>query len=232
MKFTIKSLLCTLTLGVALLTTGCATRNQMAFEDPSERITATSAPVYLMTVTIKNNYRNYQPTLTVTHIEKAAAKNTEDRLLAFFTDAAAKIEAADDKNGNTYFLRFQLPAGDYSLVGMTSHARSFPVMGTFVIPLVTPIQAKGNGVYYLGHIDATVRERKGEEFKAGPTIPLIDQAVTGASGGSFDIVYSDRLSVDEKTFKSKFKALEGIEIKKALMPAFDRQKAQKWWEAL
>ena len=58
MKFTINRLFYTLTLGVALLTTGCATRTQMAFEDPAERITATSAPVYLMTATIKNNYKN------------------------------------------------------------------------------------------------------------------------------------------------------------------------------
>ncbi|HMS27615.1 MAG TPA: hypothetical protein PKC80_09630 [Burkholderiaceae bacterium] len=231
MKLSIKSLFSALTLGIVVLTTGCATRTQMAFEDPAEKITPTSAPVYLLTATIKNNYKNNQPTLTVTHIEKADAKNSEDRL-NFLTDAAARVETVNSKNGNTYFLRFQLPAGEYNLVGMTSHSRSFPIIGTFLTPLVTPIQAKGNGVYYLGHIDATVRERKDNEFKAGPSIPLIDQAIIGASGGTFDIVYSDRLAEDEKTFRSKFKALEGIEIKKALMPAFDRQKAQKWWEAL
>jgi len=76
----------------------------------------------------------------------------------------------------------------------------------------------------------TVRERQGNEFKAGASIPLIDQAVVGASGGTFDVEISDQFATDEALFRDKFVALKDIEIRKAILPPFDRAKAQKWWE--
>lgn len=86
------------------------------------------------------------------------------------------------------------------------------------------------GVFYLGHVDATVRDRKGDEFKAGPMLPLIDQAAAGASGGIFDIEVSDRWEPDEATFRSTFPELSTIVIQKSILPPFDRAQAQDWWE--
>lgn len=76
-----------------------------------------------------------------------------------------------------------------------------------------------------------MRERQGNEFRAGPVIPLIDQGVAGASGGTFDIVVSDQWDTDQALFEKNFPALKGIEVRKSLVPAFDRAKAQKLWEA-
>ena len=212
-----------------LLATGCATRTKMAFEDESEKLTATSNPVFLMTTTVKNTYKNYQPKIIVANIEKPGAKDADGRL-NFLIDNAAKIESDNVSTGNTYLLRFQLPPGEYNLVGMLGFATSFPIRGTFVVPLHSTIQAGASGVYYLGHAEATVRERVGTEFKAGPSIPLLDQAISGASGGTFDVAFSDQWDAYEKTFRAKFKALEGVEVKKSILPAFDRAKAQTWWE--
>lgn len=212
-----------------LLVTGCATRTKMAFEDESEKLTATSNPVFLMTTTVKNTYKNYQPKIFVAKLEKPGAKDMEDRL-NFLIDNAGKIESDNDKNGNSYLLRFQLPPGEYEFVHMAGFASSFPIRGTFIVPLHTTIKAGPPGVYYLGHAEATVRERVGNEFKAGPSIPLLDQAISGASGGTFDITFSDQWDAYEKTFRAKFKALEGVEVKKSILPAFDRAKAQAWWE--
>lgn len=97
--------------------------------------------------------------------------------------------------------------------------------------LHSPIEVKESGVYYLGHVSAVVRERQGEEFKAGPTIPVVDQAVVGASGGTFDVVIGDQFERDETLFRAKFPALNGVKIQKTLLPAFDRARAQAWWEA-
>src|SRR2546430_12996643 len=47
------------------------------------------------------------------------------------------------------------------------------------LPLHEELTVTQPGVFYLGHVDATVRERTGGEFKAGPSIPLIDQAEIG-----------------------------------------------------
>ena len=185
---------------IALVLSGCATRTKMAFESDEERLTESSKPVFLMTATLKNTYDK------------------------------AKNESDSPDVGSTYFLRMQLDPGRYEIRGLTSLTRSFPITAMFFAPVHASVEASGPGVFYLGHVTATVRERQGNEFKAGPSVPLIDQAVAGASGGTFDIEISDRLSVDEAAFRFRFPALKGIEIKKSLLPPFDRALAQKWWE--
>jgi hypothetical protein len=42
----------------------------------------------------------------------------------------------------------------------------------------------------------------------------------------------DKWSIDEATFLARYPGLKGIEIQKAILPPFDRPKAQKWWEDL
>jgi len=216
---------------LALVMSGCATRTPMAFQNDTDRLTEKSKPVYLMTATIKNTYeKSYQPKLLVVNVEKPNAKEASDRI-NFTMDDKAKDEKNSASDGNNYLLRLELEPGRYEIRGLTSMYNSFPVIATFFTPLHSPIDVKEPGVFYLGHVSATVRERQGNEFKAGPSIPLIDQAVAGASGGTFDVVITDEFVTDEAVFRSKFPALAGITIKKAILPAFDRTKAQQFWEA-
>lgn len=214
-----------------LVMSGCATPTKMAFHNDSDRLTEKSNPVFLMTATIKNTYKtSFQPRLLVVNVEKPDAKQASDRL-NFKMDDIGKNETDSAETGNNYLIRMELPIGKYEIQGLTSLARSFPINGFFFTPLHMQIEAKAPGVYYLGHVAATVRERQGNEFKAGPSIPLIDQAIAGASGGTFDVVISDESATDEALFRQKFPALTGIEIKKDILPAFDRDYAQQWWVA-
>ncbi len=217
----------------ALLMSGCATRTKMAFEEDTQQITPASKPVYLMTVTLKNTYKTrFQPRVLVVHVEKAGAKEAADKI-NFVMDAKGKHAEEDSQTtGNSYLARLELDPGDYEIRGITSLARAFPINAFFFAPMHSPLKAgQPGGVYYLGHVNATVRERQGEEFKAGPVIPLIDQAVAGASGGSFDVVITDELATDEALFRARFPALKAATITKAILPAFDRAKAQQWWMA-
>lgn len=216
---------------IAVVVSGCATRTQMAFQNDADRFTEKSKPVYLMTATLKNIYKtSFQPRLLVVNVEKPGAKDASDRL-NFTMDDKAKSETDSPNTGNSYLLRLELDAGRYEIRGLTSVARQFPFMGFFFTPLHSPLEVRGHGVFYLGHVTATVRERQGNEFRAGSTIPLIDQAIAGASGGTFDVEITDEFSSDEALFRSKFPALAGVTIQKAILPAFDRSKAQQWWEA-
>jgi hypothetical protein len=63
----------------------------------------------------------------------------------------------------------------------------FPFHGFFFAPLHEDLDVEPNSVVYLGQVDATAVERKDGELRAGPVIPLIDQAATGFSGGTWDI---------------------------------------------
>jgi hypothetical protein len=220
-----------LLLAWTLLLTGCGTQLKMALRDDEEKLTPVSKPVYLMTATLKNNYRtSFQPELFTVHVERSGGKESSDKL-NFTVDGRAKQESDSPKVGNSYFLRMQLDPGRYEIRGLSSMGRSFPIIGFYFTPLHLPLETGTSGVFYLGHVTATIRERQGSEFKAGATLPLIDQAIAGASGGSFDVEISDRLATDEAAFRSQFPALAGVEIKRAILPPFDRAKAQQWWEA-
>jgi hypothetical protein len=210
---------------------GCATPTKMAFQNDGERVTEKRNPVFLMTATLKNTYRtSFQPRLLVVHVEKPDAKEAAHRI-NFTMDEKSKNETDSATTGNSYLLRLELDPGRYEIRGLTSRASRFPIHGFFFAPLHSPLEAKEPGVFYLGHINATVRERQGNEFKAGSSIPLIDQAIAGASGGTFDVEITDELATDEPVFRSKFPALTGVTIQKSILPAFDRAKAQQWWEA-
>ncbi|WP_047250337.1 hypothetical protein [Chromobacterium subtsugae] len=215
---------------LAALLTGCATPTKMAMsENPAAKPSQDNA-VYLMTATIKNAYKpSFQPDLLVTHFEKNGGATSADRI-NFVMDELAKDKNDAAKDGHSYLLRFELDKGKYNLRGMTAMANAFIVIGNFFIPLHQELNANEPGLYYLGHVQADVRERQGNEFRAGPPIPLIDQAATGASGGTFDVAIQDAWETDEAKFRKRFPGLADQIIHKAILPPFDRAAAQKWWE--
>ncbi len=213
-----------------LLLTGCATPTRMAFYDNPNEKPNSDKVVCLLSVTLKNSYRtSFQPKLTVAHVERGAAAEHADRI-NFTVDNLAKMEDNNAAKGNSYLLRFELDKGEYDIRGMSAMAQALIVNGFYFVPVHQRINAKYPGCYYLGHIEAIVRERKDNEFKAGPIIPLIDQAVTGASGGTFDVEISDQWGSDEAKFLEKIPGLKNVEVKKSILPPFDRAVAQKWWE--
>lgn len=223
-------LLIVTTISLLLFLTGCASPTKMAFHDGTDQALKTGNPIYLMTTTIKSAYReSHQPKLRVVHVEKAIVKGKKDRF-NFVMDDKAKNESDDPSIGSEYLLRMELSKGDYVLRGLSSQSSSFPIHGFFFTPIHEDIKATESGVFYLGHIDATVRERVGNEFKAGSSIPLIDQAIAGASGGTFDIEITDQWDIDKEKFLNKFPALSGVEIKKTILPPFNKERAQTWWE--
>jgi hypothetical protein len=210
---------------------GCATPTKMAYSNEFKTVVKPSDAVFLMTATIKNTYHpSFQPHLLAVNVEKAGAKEKADRL-NFTMDKQARLKEADShEEGNWYLLRLELPPGQYVIRGLTCNSLRFPIIGTFFAPLHEDLTVTQPGVFYLGHVDATVRERTGSEFKAGPSIPLIDQAASGASGGTFDVVVSDRWDVDEASFRTTFAPLGSASVAKAILRPFDRALAQDWWE--
>jgi hypothetical protein len=220
-----------LLLFMAAFLSGCATRTMMAYSDESKTVVAPSSAVFLMTATIKNGYHDsFQPKLLVVNVETVGAKTKADRL-NFTMDKQAKFKESDTpEEGNSYLLRMELPPGEYVIHGLTCIASRFPVNGIFFAPLHANVTSARPGVYYLGHVEADIRERSGTEFKAGPSLPLIDQAVAGASGGTFDIEISDRWGSDEPLFRGALPKLGTTVAQKAVLPPFDRPKAQDWWE--
>jgi len=218
-----------LALAISLLA-GCAT-NKMPLGSDSDTIEAGAQPIFLMTATFKNDYvQDSQPrlgTLIVEDVEKP-----DEYRMTFAIDRKARDEKDTPQDGNRYLLRMGLPAGSYVVRGFKGSSGG-PVpflVGIFFAPLHADVKSPLSGVYYLGHVSATIRERKGGEFRAGPTIPLMQQSAHGFSGGTFDVEVSDRLEADLPELLAKFPALRSANIQKALLAPFDRARAQKFWE--
>ena len=215
---------------LAALLGGCGSIRKMAFADDAATWTQTGKSVLLLTVNVKNSYKtSFQPKVLYVHVEKRGAQDDADQL-AFKLDDKAKMESDDPATGNNYLMRLELDPGTYELRNLSTYAQKFLVTGYYYVPLHAEIVVDKPGVYYLGHVNATVRERQGDEFRAGPSFPLLDQAIAGASSGSFDVEFMDEFAKDEALFRASFPALAGVTITKSILPQFDRAKAQKHWE--
>jgi len=217
-------------LSLAFLFSGCATEKGMAVLDNPTTVSQSKKPIYLMSVTLRNNFVTaYQPRLAAVRLErKYPSGNTSIVLIQ--PDLQARSESNSPATGCSYLLRMELDPGDYTLLGLSCLGQSMYVNGVFFVPIQAKLLPSTPGVFYLGHIEANVRERKKNEFRAGPLLPVQDQAVTGASGGTFDVTITDQWETDSAKFQTKFPALTGINTKKDVLPAFNRERIQQWWK--
>jgi len=210
---------------------GCAT-NKMALSDDAETVDKVGKPIYLMTVRLSNNVKpGYQPQLDRVWLRKIGPNIPRDGTddMSFSIDDKAKKEPDADDAPRSYLLRMALEKGNYSIRNLGCLGTGFMVRGMCFAPIFQDLSVENAGVYYLGHVEATIRPRVGEEFRAGPVIPLIDQSVTGFADGTFDVAITDRFEQDVPEFVSRFPALKGVNIQKATLRQWDRATAQKWW---
>ena len=76
---------------------------------------------------------------------------------------------------------------------------------------------------YIGHIEATIEERIDDKLlRAGFVIPLIDQAVTGASGGTFVVKITDLFENDIQLFQTEYPYLAQHQIKNSILPQWNQ----------
>lgn len=208
-----------------LVLSGCAT-GKMALQGDTEQITNTSNPIVLVSVTLRNTLApSHQPELNDIWVKKLDELNTgtgNPKEEGFKMDEKGKSETGSLPDGNNYLIRLALNPGRHIIQHLNSQSSSFLIKGRFFTQLNAPVEIKGPGVYYLGHIGATVRKKNSGEDSAGPPIPIIDQAAVGASGGTFDIEITDQFDTDSALFISRFPALRGVAIQKAVLPPIQR----------
>ena len=209
-------------LTLALFLSGCATEKGMAVLDTPASVTKTSKPIYLMTVTLRNTYVTaYQPKLVAVRVQKGNNPGNP-QIILFNADPLAKSESNSPAIGSSYLLRMEIEPGAYTILGLDCVGQSMSINGEFFAPIETTIRPSTPGVYYLGHVEATVRERKNDEFRASGKIPVQEQRLVGAYGGTFDIDITNRWETDSEKFLTKFPALKGIAIHQAVLPPFNR----------
>jgi hypothetical protein len=199
-------------IGAAL--SGCATFKPMALGEKTNTLDTGKESVALLTVKLANQYKPaFQPDLY--YVTVLSQEGEKGRYAFRVGDAHRQVK----DEFNEYLISIGLPPGKYTMVQMNGLSRHFPISGTFILPMTGPFELKPNTMVYLGRIEAVNRERKlDSEMRAGPVIPLIDQAVSGFSGGTFDVTISDNYENDLAMFSQKYPALTGFTIDRAVLP--------------
>jgi len=208
---------------------GCATVNHMAFDKKATSVDVSDKSVVLMTLDLyRPDKSRFEPVPIVVNIEQPNAKSKSERQNFKFDK---KVDSVQTEDGHTLYLaRMALKPGPYKLMAVTGMARAFPINGFFQVPLVTNLNVKPGTVTYIGRVSATLRPRQGSEFRAGPVVPLIDQAIAGMSNSTWEVVVDDHYDADMALFKQNFKAVESATVVKATLPPYDRAAAQAWWD--
>ena len=211
-----------------LIISGCATVHEMGVKKADQKVNLNNQGMVLMSIEVDNQYKpDYQPQIMVVNIETPDAESKKDRH-NFKTDMEGIITSS---HGTRYLMRMKLQPGEYIARAALCQYYALFLMATCQIPIHGEFKVNAGEITYLGRVSATMRERHGDEFRAGPVIPLIDQAVTGFSSSTFDVVISDQQKEDLRAFTENFSALKSEDIKISILPEFDRQQAQLWWES-
>lgn len=217
---------------LALLITGCASPRGMAKLDDTASVAKPTKNVYLLTVTLKNTHTPaYQPRLSAVKIAKITGRETYNTL-RFEPDLVARSESNRAEIGCSYLLRLEIEPGNYVIMGLDSWGQAMIMTGEYFTPLGIHLTVPANapGIRYLGHIEAVVRAHKEGEFRACSTLPTQEQRLTGAFSGTFDVAITDQWEIDSVKFGNKFPTLKNAKVQKAVIPPFNREYIQRWWD--
>ena len=189
---------------------GCSSTKPMALKDYKAG-KAPANPIGLFSLRMENAYKpSFQPKVKTVEIIPTADKKAK----VFEVDAPYR---EGEKQFFEYLVSVDLPPGEYQLGNIFGGRGNILVSGWFKFPVEASFTLPANGVSYLGHVTMVNRERKEGEKRSGGTTPLIDQSVTGFSGGTFDITVADRSEEDIPAFKQAYPAINGAEIQKVIM---------------
>lgn len=204
----------------ALLLSGCMTTKHMPVHSDAAQLELKNESVVIFSTRIHNaSEARYQPkVISAVFVPEGATERSQ--WLSFTPDSPY---AESDAGIKEYLLSANLAPGNYMLQEVLCQASAFPFTGSCQLPVNAPIRIQAAGqVLYLGHIDGTIRARKENEVRAGPVLPLIDQAATGMSGGTFDVSIADRFHTDLNRFRMAYPALRQASVYKAVLPAWVR----------
>jgi len=204
---------------LSLILGGCSTLRPSALNQDIDSIDISQESIALLTLGVANKYKpDFKPNagyVFVSHNNKENGKKYS---------IAVEEKYNETENGyNEYLISLQVPPGEYKLEKISAISGFFPVIGHYFIPIYSNFRVDSNKIIYLGHIETYVKERTNEDdLRAGPVFPLIDQAATGASGGTFVTEISDNFQNDIKLFKSNYPYLAGFEIDNVSLPPWEQ----------
>lgn len=189
---------------IALGISGCAT--SMPLTKNTTELNITKKSITIMSLKISNKYvPSYQPNVRIVTILQNGRTSAKVRVEETYNKVEGEF--------NEYLLSFQLSPGRHKIGEIMGGSGIFPFVGHFKFPMDAEFELASNTITYIGHVEMVNRERKNGEPRSGGIFPLLDQAATGFSGGTFDITVSDNYVKDINYFKDKYPSIGEYEIK-------------------
>jgi hypothetical protein len=199
---------------------GCAAN--MPLTANQDTLDLSNESIALVSVKVANQYKSsYQPGMMYAFFFPEGEDGEKTHI-----DIKTDPVVSEDDKYNEYILNFSLKPGTYNFAAIWGQYQ-VPLLlnATCVIPLNLKVEIKPNCVSYLGHIDAVIRKRNNDgEQRAGAVVPLLDQAVVGFSGGTFDVAISDQYGEDMGRFLAKYPALNNVTVEKNVLSQWVRPK--------
>lgn len=199
-----------------LLFFGSGCTGSMALNKDQKTIDLSSKSLALFTTAISNQNRpDYQPFPYMVFFGGSGSET--------FTVKESSPHRSEKGRSTEYLLGFDLKSGRYSLQKIW-----FDYHGTFIgarasVPLDLSFGITPNSVVYLGRITVVIRPiTKDGETSAGGVFPIINQAVAGFSGATYDVTVEDRYEEDMIWFRTEYPALRTVAVEKAILPQWVR----------
>jgi hypothetical protein len=203
---------------------GCATVKEAPISSTTTSVDTSKESIAFMTVKVSNQKNtSYQPNLNNVFVWEKKEKDVQKHSFKVIKP----INTAPNQY-NEYVVSFNVAPGEYVIRSLFGRSGIFPFIGNFLIPFYKQVSIPSNKVVYLGHVDATIVDRTSDnQLRAGPVIPLIDQAIVGASGGTFKIDIQDHFEADTAYIKEKFPAFKSINIENMLLSPWVQPSAKE-----
>jgi len=164
--------------------------------------------VVMVSVNMNNEYRpSYGATRLGVVVKKVKSDDARSVVMVSEPVVDGKSEA---------LLTQQVAPGSYSINTLYGGSFKFPIVGSIDFSVDAPFEVAPNTVVYLGHISLVNREKQNPDDQAtGSAIPLIDQAVSGFSGGTLHVSLMDHFDRDIADFKREYPAFQNATVVRA-----------------
>ena len=190
---------------------GCASTQRMALSAKTKTLDLSEASVALMTLKIANEYKTgFQSTACFVSIKDMKTEKTK----AFIV---GKPNHSVKKQFNDYLVSMKCVPGEHRFLNISGSSSHFPIYGSFVIPVSNSFDIQPGKVVYLGRIEAVNRKRVSNQPRAGSVVPLLDQGVSGFSGGTWHIKMYDNYEEDITAFKQKYPLIGNYTVEKMVL---------------
>jgi hypothetical protein len=195
------------------LVSGCAAVKPPALAKTTNQLDLSKESIVVLSLRVGNKFKpSYQPNLDYMYFEEISPEAGK------IHKYAVNLYKSENEKYNEYLVSMQLHPGKYKFVTVPATSGIFPIRGTFNIPFNYEFAINPSEVAYLGNFEAYIEQKAtSNDSAAGPFIPLIDQAVSGASGGTFKLAIKDNFMEAVRNFRTEYPVLNKYPIKNTVI---------------